>query len=102
MRITQNHPVRAELSELPNYFDSEGEALYAVHAVLRRHALRIDDIRMYGDDGYTTCVLRPDYPAGPVCACCGDKLDRAEYDNCIVVAWYTMPSGRIELTTYIS
>ncbi|MHC5061786.1 MAG: hypothetical protein ACYTFK_11965 [Planctomycetota bacterium] len=102
MRITAKHPVRAELSDLPNYFDSEGDALYAVHAVLRRHNLRTDDIRFIGDDGYTTCELRPDDPGAVTCDCCAKRIDSEVYENCIVIAWYAMPSGRWELTTYIS
>jgi len=102
MRIAAKHPVRAELSGLPNYFDSEGDLLYAVHAVLRRHNLRTDDVRLCGDDGYVTCELRPDDPGSVTCDCCAKRIDSEVYDNCIVIAWYVMSSGRIELTTYIS
>lgn len=102
MRITAKHPVRRELSELPNYFDSEGDALYAVHSVLRRHNLRTDDIRMYGDDGYGTYPLRQEVVGATCCADCGARMADDEFENCIVIAWYVMPSGRIELTAYIS
>jgi hypothetical protein len=102
MRITAKHPARAELSDLPNYFDTEGEALYAIHAVLRRHNLRTDDLRFYGEEGYGTYPLYPDDPGSVVCDCCAKHIDSEEYDNCIMIAWYTMQSGRIELTTYIS
>ena len=102
MRITSKHPVRKELAGLDTYYDSEGDLLWAVHGVLRRHNLRTDDLRLYGEEGYGNYPLYPDDPGAVMCAGCSKKIDESSYDNCIVICWYVTESGRIELTTYIS
>jgi hypothetical protein len=102
MRIAANHRVRHDLANLPNYFDSKGSALDAVCKVLYDHNLRSDCAGLPGDEGYATWNIRP-YPAGHVfCDKCAALVDSEGCDNCLVIAHYTMPSGRIELTVYVS
>jgi len=102
MRITAKHPVRAALAALDNYHDSKGCAARAVDEVFEAHDLCVDWPPLNGPDGYVTCPIRPAETGQVVCDHCARKLANKVYDNCVVFAWYTMPSGRTELTVYIS
>lgn len=102
MRITAKHPVRAAIADLPNYFDSKGEAILALSDVCADHGMIVEIPGMPGNEGYATCRLRPDVQGYVICECCAEYTARTEYDNGLVISWYAMPSGRIELVAYIS
>lgn len=103
MRITAKHPARRELCDLPNYFETKGDALSAIRDTLERHGLRADCPGLEGKSGWVTCAIFPDNPACVVCENCGKHTDSDVFDNLLVLSWYTMEnSGRVELTVYIS
>jgi hypothetical protein len=102
MRITSKHPVRAELSALPNYHAGIGATIAAVEAVLAKHNIRAEFVGIAGCSGYITLSLYADPDAYVVCDCCAKELDHVAFNECLYFSWYTMQSGRIELTTYIS
>lgn len=102
MKITRNAPVRQAIGALPTYHENKGALVSALVSALTEHDIRADIPALNGDNGYTTCALRPIYPFGVVCDCCGEQISRKEFDNCLAIAWYTMQSGRVELTSYIS
>ena len=102
LTITSKHPIRAAVSELPDYYDSLSAAACAVRAALADHQLRMDDPDFVGDEGYVTCVVRADPDALFVCSCCGDKLDRSRFDNVVVLSYYKCREGRWEVIKYVS
>ena len=105
MMITAKHPVRAAIAGLDNYFDYKNDAANAVYAACAEHGIEVvDSIRndYSHDEGRVLLRLRPVNGACVVCECCQAKSDSDYYDNFVVFAWYTMPSGRIELTAYVS
>ena len=103
MRITNNHPVREALvNNVPTYHPNKGRLLAAVESVLRVHGIEAIIREMPGDSGHAVCDLQPVEVGCTVCDACGDRMDRAYYDNKLVLSWYTLESGRVELTCYIS
>jgi hypothetical protein len=102
MRITSKHPVRAAVADIATYHSCKGAAVFEVCLALSEFDIEPTFPDLNGPEGYVTCALRPAYPGRVVCDCCADKLDKAEYDNVLVFAWYTLSSGRVELTAYIS
>ena len=108
MRITAKHPIRAAIAGLPTYHDSKADMVQAVQAVCADHDMVVEYDNFDGDNVWTTnsgwalWPLRVDHPAQVVCDCCADKHDSDYYDNCVAISWYTMQSGRIELTVYVS
>ena len=106
MMITLKHPVRAAVADLPVYYNSIGCALHAVHAACADHGIDADpefgNTDFAGPKGRVNLRLKPANDECVVCDRCAEKIDDAYYGNVVVFVWYTMPSGRIELTTYVS
>jgi len=93
MTIKRNHPARNEVAGLPNYHDSKGAAVQAVDAVLNGYGWRLDytqTMDLHGDEGRREITIY-------------DNVDEpTEEIGCVILYWYTMQSGRIELTVYIA
>jgi len=102
MRITSKHPVRAAIGNLPTYHEDKSALLGAVSGVLKAHDILMDAVSLDGDDGFVTIPLYPVATGHVICDCCAKRIDNAEFENGVAISWYTMPSGRVELTCYIS
>ena len=102
MRITQKNPVRAAITGLDTYYSSKGSAAKAAYDVMEAHGISVDFPSLEGDEGHVTCPLRQSIPGSAVCAVCDARMADDEYENVLVFAWYTLCSGRVELTTYVS
>jgi hypothetical protein len=102
LTITAKHPVRLAVVGLPLYYDSKGDLLHAIRDVFAAHNIEVESAALDGDEGHVTLELRPVQTAHVVCECCAATHDRKAFANCVVVFWYTMQSGRIELTSYVS
>ncbi len=105
MRITAKHPVRAAVADISTYQDYKQDAANAVYDACKEHDIEVvgsiyDDYSQ--DAGRVTLRLRPVFNACVVCDGCAAKSETNYYDNVVVFSWYTMPSGRIEVTAYIS
>jgi hypothetical protein len=106
MMITARHPVRNAVAGIATYHDSKGEALDAVIAACADHSIDVvipdHGFDYAGPAGSNNFRLRPANGAWVTCNCCAEKADSNLYGNVVVFSWYTMESGRIELTTYVS
>ncbi len=102
MRIAAEHPVRAAVAGLANYHDSVGYALLAVDRVCDNQGIDVnisDGPAFAGAEGRVNLRLRPDDGGYGICDRCEEEMD---YDDVVVFSWDTMPSGRVEVTAYIS
>jgi hypothetical protein len=102
LRITAKHPIRGAIADLPTYFDCKGDAIAAVREACDGYGLCVEDSGLPGNSGYATWELRSITAGQFICACCDEKADRATFDNCIYIAWYTMCTGRIEIVAYVT
>jgi len=96
LRVVANAPVRKAVAGVDTYHDDKESAIEAVCAACYDCGFATEPTDLIGDDGYTTWRLFHD-PNGR-----GVINECEPLDNCIAIAWYTMPSGRIELTVYVS
>jgi hypothetical protein len=91
VRIKRNDPVRAAVVDLPIYYDCLDNAFCAVSKVMTAHGYFITGISDWYDfavdSGSQNLVV---------------SKDGVECDNYVVFSWYTMESGRTELTVYVS
>lgn len=101
MRITGKHKVRKAISALPVYYSNKSEIIKAVETVLRNHGIETFIPGMPDDSGSVICPLFAADNAGIICDCCRN-CSRDEFGNGLFLSWYRMPSGKIELTCYIS
>ena len=103
MNIANNHPIRAAVCNIPTYHASKSDALAIIGDVLEQFDMAMADcVDMSESSGSKLVLLRAACAGKFICACCGEKMARETFDNGIVIAWYTMQSGKIELVTYIS
>jgi len=93
MAIKRNHPARNQICDLPTYHPNKGALIQAVDAVLNEHGWRLDytqTMSLYGDSGGGEYTILPNVD------------EPTEEIGCIMLYWYRMPSGRYELTCYIT
>jgi hypothetical protein len=102
LMIGAQHPVREAVASLATYHNSKSDLLCAVRDAYADHNIELGDVNLLGDDGYATVELRPAQTAHIVCDCCEAEHARKAFNNHAVISWYTMQSGRVELTTYVS
>jgi hypothetical protein len=102
MQIGPKHPIRQTVLNLPTYFENKGCAVSALRAAFDAFDLDIVFGDMAGDDGRASWVIRQKNSACFVCDCCAEKMALAEFGNWLVITWYTMESGHVELVAYVS
>ena len=102
MKITAKHPVRKAVTTLPTYHNTKGSMASMIANTLENYDLEITFPEFDGPSGTDMCTIRPSHNANVLCDCCERKLAEKEYDNCVVISWYVLASGRVELTVYIS
>ena len=102
MRIVAKHPIMEAIAGLSDYFEHPGAALCAMREICAGYDIRMDIADCPGDEGRTTILLYAECPGEVVCSCCGDKMDRTSYENCIAFYWYKMRAGRYECIKYVS
>jgi len=102
LTIAANHPVRNAVASLDTYHDSKGDLLRVVCDAYEAHGIDVKTGGLDGDAGCALFELRPMQTAHVVCESCAAQHDKKAFVNCAVVYWHTMPSGRIELTSYVS
>lgn len=91
--IKRNDPVRAAVASCETYHDSKGHAFRVVSEALAGHGYLLSKycdthlLDFHGRDGRMVLEICKD---GRLCA------------SDVVFSWYTMCTGRIELTCYIS
>lgn len=91
VRVKRNDPIRAAVATLPTYHDCLDNAFCAVSKALSAHGYFITGIADWydfaTDSGSQNLAI---------------SKDGIECDNVVVFSWYTMHSGRTELTAYVS
>lgn len=98
MRIGATHPVRKDIVNLPNYFGSLPAALNEINIVLNKHRIVAESASIHGGEGRALLNL---FPAENEIVCsCGQSA--TVFDNWLVLYWYTLQSGTVEVTTYVS
>ena len=100
-RIGNRHKVRNQVASVPNYFDYKSEALNVIESYLNENGFRLNsnNLNCCGNDGTVIIPILVDKEFGVVCSSCDCEV---ELDNVLVFQWYRMPSGKWEITTYIS
>lgn len=103
MRITNKHPVRQEIANLETYHETLLEAIGQVEDILAKHGLELGTAASFPVEypgGTVSFPIIPIETAHIVCDRCG--MECKEFNNNLVFCWYEMPSGRYEITVYIS
>lgn len=100
--IKGNHPVRKAIGKLPDYFETKGDAICAVDAVLADHDMKMASFDCPGDEGSTNVDIFPNGPGRLVCDSCQSRESLDGFNNCIRFSWHKMQSGRWEVITYIT
>ena len=100
--VKRNHPARAAIADLPNYFDSKGRAIAAIESILNDYGMELEFVDCSGDEGSSIFPIHVDCDSRMLCERCGDAIENVEYNNVISFSWYKMPSGLYEITVYIS
>lgn len=93
MLITPNHPVRTAVAGCSGYYDWKCRIAGALNTALAPWDMYVDSIDypdLPGCEGYNIFAIYSKI---------GDRIEVAGYVN---ISWYTMPSGRIEFTTYVT
>lgn len=106
--ITQRNPVREEVASVSTdgpdkYYAHKVNALWKVNNLLKKYGFELDEqrvISLEGDEGRANLPITVIVPGGLSCDCCGGPVETV--DNQLVYVWYKMPSGRYEITCYIS
>jgi hypothetical protein len=106
LTILRRAKVRKQVQDalLRVYWDSITEALSAVNDAFEQHNMFLDydNVSFAGDDGRATLLIRADKGYTAVCNACTEDVAYPSFDNCFAVSWYKMPSGKFEVTGYIS
>jgi hypothetical protein len=93
--IKSKHPVRdkvASLSTTNNYYNFKGDFIRAIDDVLEEFGWTTGDCDLYGDNGRQTVnVVLKD-----------ERGNLVEEVGQVILSWYRMPSGRYEMTCYLS
>lgn len=100
--IKNRHPARNRISDLPNYFESKGEALTAIDSILNEYGIELAPRDCPGDEGSTTFDFFTFDNSYCLCDKCGESDDKGEFNNCLSFSWYKMQSGRWEIVAYIT
>jgi hypothetical protein len=98
-RIGNRHPVRASLNDVPSYWDNAVEALNLIAQYLQDHGFNLGEHCTIDKSGTLTIPIVVDRESGLVCIECDKPV---ECESVLVFQTYTMPSGKTEVTTYIS
>ena len=91
--LRADHPVRADVLDVPVYHNSLGHAAAAVNAALAGYNFELDSddtMALTGDSGYATLAVLDSF-AGP-----GEPVGFVSF------SWYTLRAGRVELTVYVA
>lgn len=100
MRIGSKHPVRNEIASIETYWDCRLLALEAIGRILSKHGMALQgNFNFSKKEGYLSAPIFPEVEEGLVCSHCGNV---EELENSLVFSWYPMPSGRFEITCYLS
>ncbi len=91
VRIKRNDPVRSAVVDLPSYFECTGLAFSAVCDALSAHNYYMTGLGDWFDFAKDSGTMNLEI-----------SQDNVDCDNYVVFSWYTMESGRTELTVYIS
>lgn len=106
MMITAKHPVRNAVAGIPTYYDSIGSAMDHVCKACNEHSIDVlfpaDGSDFTASEGRVTFPLSPADGAWIICNHCAEKSEKNVFGNVVVFSWYTMESGRVELTAYVS
>jgi hypothetical protein len=102
MRIGPKHPVRAAICNLTTYWPNKAKLIDGVVKECRKHGLEAEYQDMSGVEGQLFLKLRPENNASVICDVCAEEHDNEVFDNWVVVSYYTMESGSVELVSYIS
>lgn len=100
--IKNNHPVRKAIGNLPDYFESKGDAICAIDAVLADYDMKMESFDCSGDKGSTFIDLLPNGPGRLVCDNCNCRDNLTGFNNGVNFSWYKMSSGRWEVITYVT
>jgi hypothetical protein len=102
MTIGPKHPIRALVLDLKTYMDSKGRFIDAVRAAFDDCDLDVVCEGMSGDEGRGNWVIRPKDTTSVCCDECAARMDRAAFDNYLVVTWYRLSAATIEFVAYVS
>jgi hypothetical protein len=87
--IKSNHPARNQVCGIETYWDKPGAAVSHLADLLASHGITIVDTISFDD-------TQEDYRATY------RLQNESELGNVLVFSWHRMPSGRFEITAYLS
>ena len=100
-KIKSKDPLRDKIAEVSEVlWDKPGKAITRIAEILREAEVEINGIISFNDsipDFRTTFILQNLEGGHP-----GLEFAPGELGNMLVFAWHRMPSGRFEITTYLS
>lgn len=99
MRIGATHPVRKAIVKLPTYYASLSRALGELNLTLNVYGIVAEQAIVHGREGRLLLELLCEENE-IVCRNCGES--EKVFDNWLVVYWYTLESGTVEVTAYVS
>jgi len=104
LTIKGNHRVRKDVSDvlIRTYFATKGEAIHLIDEALQKHHMTLDVFDCPGDEGRTYVRILALKGFKYLCDSCTEDVENPAFDNTMTFAWYRMPSGRYEITGYIS
>jgi len=102
LTIKCNHPVRKAIAEVATYFDCKGDMLRSIESVCNDHNMQLGLYSCEGDSGWTVIPIHPVGDDHTSCDCGAGQEAWLEFNNRIALSWYTLSSGRVECTVYVS
>ena len=104
LTIRNNSKARKDTADvlLRPYWDTKGEAIAAIDEALQKHNMMLGIFNCQEDEGRRAVPIVAMTGYKYTCSACTDEVENPVFDNVFVFAWYRMPSGRYEITGYIS